>query len=108
VPARRPAPQLLLGALLVGAIVSLTVAADASVGLLHLAPALLLLFPLLCGRYVGRRALAGPRRATPRHATSLPQTARARPARRLLPRGSALIAAALAVRPPPPATSLAA
>jgi len=73
-------------------------------------PALLFALPLLAGRYVGEERLArlaasyeGDRR---RPAGSLPTTAR----RSLLavPRGGRLIAASLAVRPPPPAPRLAA
>jgi hypothetical protein len=66
-------------------------------------PALLFALPLLAGRYVGEERLARlaaslrppPRRA----AATLPTAARRSP--RQLPRGGCLIAASLAVRPPP-------
>src|SRR5436305_4178715 len=67
------------------------------------APVLVLVLPLLAGRYVGEEHLARlsaafaprPRRAVP---TLTPSRLRAP---RVLPRGGRLIAAALAVRPPP-------
>jgi hypothetical protein len=69
-------------------------------------PALLLALALLSGRYVGEERLArlaaafvpARRRAA---TTSLPAHARRSP--RALPRGGRLIAASLAVRPPPAA-----
>jgi hypothetical protein len=73
-------------------------------------PALLFALPLLAGRYVGEERLArfaaafvSARR---RPAASPPMTARRSP--RALPRGGHLIAASLAVRPPPAARRLAA
>jgi hypothetical protein len=65
-------------------------------------PALLLLMPLLAGRYVGEDGLArlagaraAPRRRTPE------RLGERRRAPRVLPRGGRLIAAALAERGPP-------
>jgi hypothetical protein len=71
-------------------------------------PVLLVALPLVAGWYVGEERLArlaaafvGARR---RAAPSVPTTARRSPLR--LPRGGRLIAASLAVRPPPPARTL--
>jgi len=73
-------------------------------------PVLLFGLPLLAGRYVGEERLArlaaafvSPRR---RAAQGVPTTARRSP--RALPRGGNLIAASLAVRPPPAALHAAA
>ena len=72
--------------------------------LAYLLPALMLLLVLALRRYPGERALLAAidrRRASPRYAplrSTVPP--RDRP-RALLPRGGRLIAAALAVRPPP-------
>jgi hypothetical protein len=67
-------------------------------------PALMLLVPLLAGRYVGEDGLArlAGARAVPRRRTPSRLGARRR-APRLLPRGGRLIAAALAERGPPAA-----
>jgi len=68
-------------------------------GLLFLAPAFLLLLPLLAGHYVGERALVPLRRPARRavvRALSLP-----RPATRLVPRGGLLVGCSLAGRAPP-------
>ena len=72
--------------------------------LIYLAPALLILLPLLSGRYPGDEALvraarrAGPRRRRRR----APSRAAARlPIAGLLPRGGRLVGAALAGRAPP-------
>ncbi len=68
-------------------------------GLLFLAPAFLLLLPLLAGRYVGERALAplrAPLRRPAARALRLP-----RPATRLVPRGGLLVGCSLAGRAPP-------
>ena len=72
--------------------------------LIYLAPALLILLPLLSGRYPGDEALVrAARRAGPRR-RRLPG-AEPRPARlpiaELLPRGGRLVGAALAGRAPP-------
>lgn len=71
-------------------------------------PALLFVLPLLAGRYVGEDRLARlaaafvPTRSRATGAT--PTSARRGP--RSLPRGGCLIAASLAVRPPPPPSRL--
>jgi hypothetical protein len=87
------------------ALASLTLAGVPSDVLLA-APALLFALPLLAGRYVGEERLArlaaafvGARR---RPVAALAPTAQRAPHR--LPRGGRLIAASLAVRPPPPLT----
>jgi hypothetical protein len=72
-------------------------------GLLYLAPALLLLWPLLRGRYVGEAAvcrLASARTASRRPAGAAVPVAARRPAV-LLARGGRLLASAIATRPPP-------
>ena len=77
-------------------------------GLLFLAPALVLALVMLVRRYPGERRIvalgARRRRGAPRRGA--PQTLSS-PAGRapwaLVPRGSALLACALATRPPPPA-----
>lgn len=72
----------------------------------YLAPALLILLPLVGGRYPGDRVLAraASRRSPPRRARRVPS---ARLRRSLpeasLPRGGRLVGAALAGRAPPPA-----
>jgi hypothetical protein len=76
--------------------------AGASVGLLFLTPALLLAVPLLAGRYLGAEHLSRvartgtSRRRRPAAAGLLPCVWGD-----VLPRGGLLIAASLAVRPPP-------
>ncbi len=67
-------------------------------GLLFLAPAFVLLLPLLAGRYVGERVLAAapPARRAVVHALRLP-----RPAALLVPRGGLLVGCSLAGRAPP-------
>ncbi len=71
-------------------------------------PALLFALPLLAGRYVGEDRLAKLAAAfvvaRRRPAASLPTTARRSPL--AVPRGGRLIAASLAVRPPPAALRL--
>jgi hypothetical protein len=74
-------------------------------GFLYLAPALLIVFPLLAGRYLGEslviklasrgRPRRHPRRANVRPAPKAPAV--------WLPRGTRLIAFSLAERPPPTA-----
>lgn len=80
-------------------------ALGATSGALYFAPLVTLLVPLLLGRYVGEEPLA---RLRERVARTLPRARReaARPAsvrapRALFPRGGRLLAAHLAVRPPP-------
>jgi hypothetical protein len=68
-------------------------------GLLFLAPAFVLLLPLLAGRYPGERALA-PRVAPVRRAAPF-RLALPRPALRLAPRGGLLVGCSLAGRAPP-------
>ncbi len=95
--------QLLLGL----AALTLALAATTLVGVhsdvLLAAPALVFALPLLAGRFVGEgqlvrlAAVLGCARRRP--ATTI--ASRARRAPRALPRGGRLIAAALAVRPPP-------
>jgi hypothetical protein len=68
-------------------------------GLLFLAPAFVLVLPLLAGRYPGERALAprlAPARRAVAFALSLP-----RPRARLVPRGGLLVGCSLAGRAPP-------
>jgi hypothetical protein len=71
-------------------------------------PALLFALPLLAGRYVGEDRLARLAAAfvatSRRPASSVPTTARRSPL--AVPRGGRLIAASLAVRPPPAAVRL--
>jgi hypothetical protein len=71
--------------------------------LAHLSPALLILVPLLGGRYPGDTALARAtsraRRLQPRAARAVPRRCRAVP--RLMPRGGRLLPAGLAGRAPP-------
>lgn len=75
-------------------------------GLGFMAPTILLLAPLLLGRYVGEEriaSLAARVRARRRPHRLAPRIrGHARPVERLLSRGGALIARSLAVRPPPP------
>jgi hypothetical protein len=68
-------------------------------GLLFLAPAFVLLLPLLAGRYPGERALA-PRVAPVRRAVAF-RLAFPRPRLRLVPRGGLLVGCSLAGRAPP-------
>ncbi|MEA2267460.1 MAG: hypothetical protein QOD55_1027 [Solirubrobacteraceae bacterium] len=68
-------------------------------GLLFLAPAFVLLLPLLAGRYPGERALApllGRARRCVANALRLP-----RPRPRIAPRGGLLVGCSLAGRAPP-------
>ncbi|MEA2392381.1 MAG: hypothetical protein QOJ82_272 [Solirubrobacteraceae bacterium] len=89
------------GALLV--LASLCHVPGAVTGVLFLSPALLLVFPLLCGRYVGEHRVArfaAAWRARRRPARGSFASLRRVPLRRV-PRGGGLIACSLAVRPPP-------
>lgn len=71
------------------------------------APSLICLVPLLLGRYIGEEKLGGLARWVERRRRPRPQAAVAavavRPSKSRLPRGGRLIAACLAVRPPPAA-----
>ena len=72
--------------------------------LAYLAPALLILLPLLGGRYPGDEALVRVATRRSRPANRRPPAAtppRPRPASALLPRGGRLVATALAGRGPP-------
>jgi len=75
------------------------------VGVLFLSPAIVLLASLLSGRYVGEERLQRLAAAFRPHARRRRPPAAApvrRPPRRLpVPRGGSLLAASLAVRPPP-------
>jgi hypothetical protein len=73
--------------------------------LLFLAPALLLALPLIFGRYPGEELLCKLRdrdagRGSRKRALARPFAPRPRPVLRI-PRGTALLAAGLATRPPP-------
>lgn len=70
--------------------------------LFYLSPALLILAPLVAGRYIGEELIAklAARRA-PRTRARRTLAAARRPRVRTRPRGSALIAFSLAERPPP-------
>jgi hypothetical protein len=95
---RRLVALFLLAALIVGLL------AGPSAPLLFLAPWLLVLAPLLAGRYLGERSLLRMARAVPgRPPRARPAAARPRlrPIVRVLPRGGCLLACSLAVRPPP-------
>jgi hypothetical protein len=88
-----------MGWLLVGAF------AGVMEGLAMLAPALLLLLPLLAGRYLGEDALDRLRVARARPPARRLRRRAAAPARNrhvaLVPRGGLLLASSLATRPPP-------
>jgi hypothetical protein len=68
-------------------------------GLLFLAPAFVLLLPLLAGRYVGERALAPLVRPVRRALAAALRLSR--PRARLVPRGGLLVGCSLAGRAPP-------
>ncbi|MFI4977243.1 MAG: hypothetical protein ACHQC8_00975 [Solirubrobacterales bacterium] len=73
-----------------------------SVGFMFLAPALVLALPLLAGRYVGADRLSRLARTRPQRARRATASRLAPPTWRMVPpRGGLLIAASLAVRPPP-------
>jgi hypothetical protein len=103
---RRPVARRLVSLGLLVAVAGGLVLTGSTTPLLFLAPWLLVLAPLLAGRYVGERSLlrmarAVRRRPPARRAASRP--APRRPTVRGLPRGGRLIACSLAVRPPPSA-----
>jgi hypothetical protein len=99
---RRDRQQLCLLAALTVAVAASTFFGVHSDVLLAL-PALLLSLPLLAGRYVGEERLARLAAAfvSPRRRRNAQLTTCVRAGRRPLPRGGRLIAASLAVRPPP-------
>ena len=68
-------------------------------GLLFLAPAFLLLLPLLAGRYLGADRLAA--RAAPARRRLVAAIHLPRPCVRLVPRGGLLVGCSLAGRAPP-------
>jgi hypothetical protein len=78
------------------------------IGLLYLAPAVVLGLVLLAGRYPGEQTLVRPlaRARTPVR-RALPRVPTPRPARRVRPRGGLLLAARLAGRGPPQPSLLA-
>ena len=93
---------LLVFAMVVAAWVVLQAVTGVELGLAYLAPALVLCAPLAVGCYVGEKQLAeladrSPRRPA-RRACGLPLP---RSYVRLMQRGSRLVAASLAKRPPP-------
>jgi hypothetical protein len=71
-------------------------------GLLFLAPAFLLVLPLLAGRYPGEGALR-PRRVPPARRPLVLHLSLPRPPARLVPRGGLLVGCSLAGRAPPAA-----
>jgi hypothetical protein len=75
-----------------------------STGLLFMAPALVMLLPLLGGRYPGEQRLVHSVRTMPAARCAIAVVRmRGHALGRLLPRGGRLLASRLAVRPPPPA-----
>ena len=98
-------------ALLAAALALAHTVAGLDTGVLHLAPALLLLVPLLAGRYLGEERIAAlatvlrpavPRAVVARLSARLPRAPRV-----TIARGGALLAAALAERGPPAAPAAA-
>jgi hypothetical protein len=98
----RRAPILVL-AIAVAAFPVVLVLPGLETGVLFLSPAIVLLASLLTGRYIGEERLARLAAAfvAPRRRPARTLRARARRCPRSLPRGGRLIAASLAVRPPP-------
>ncbi|WP_259312472.1 hypothetical protein [Capillimicrobium parvum] len=97
--------RLLLG-LAVASMAWVLVGAFAGIGdgLAMVAPALLLLLPLLAGRYVGEEALGRVRHARgapPLRRRGARPAAPSHPAVALVPRGGLLLASSLATWPPP-------
>jgi hypothetical protein len=103
---RRPVARRLIALSLLGALVGGLVVTGSTTTLLFLAPWVVVLAPLLAGRYLGERSLLRLARAArhrpPARRLSTRPAAR-RPSVRGLPRGGRLIACSLAVRPPPAA-----
>lgn len=82
----------------------LTLAASGSdVAFAYLVPALVLMIPLVAGRYPGERQLARLYRPAAAARSTRPERSMGRrlPIARVLPRGGTLLASAIAVRPPP-------
>jgi hypothetical protein len=109
---RRPPPSrprwLALGlAAVLASLAAALVTPGAAQALGYLLPVLLLLACLGLKRYPGQRLLIGlaDRRRSARRRTLAACRPRTSPPRALLPRGGRLLAAALAVRPPPAAVS---
>jgi hypothetical protein len=102
--ARSRGARLLLLATALAAFPVAVIVPGLEVGVLFLAPAIVLLASLLTGRYVGedrlRRLAAGfrPHRRRGLRAAAAPRPARPRA---LMPRGGCLVGTSLAVRPPP-------
>lgn len=103
--ARRDIRVLLLACLLAVLAAAAQSVVGLDTGLLFLAPALVMALALLAGRYPGERHLAAVRQPRPRRALRFTGPAALPRLERLLPRGGRLIAASLAVRPPPSAPS---
>jgi len=99
-PVRSRDLHLMLALLCAG--LGLVVAAVPSDGLLMLLPALLLLAPLVAGRYLGEDAIERVRVArTARRPRAVLCAPLPRPVEHLLPRGGLLLGSSLARRPPP-------
>ena len=80
--------------------------ADLTTGFLFLAPTVIMAVPLIAGRYVGAERLSQiTRSVSPRRRGTPAGRPVRRPFRLVPPRGGLLIAASLAVRPPPPVLS---
>jgi hypothetical protein len=95
--------RLLLGAsALAGAFLASRGLLGVEEGLLFLTPALAMAVPLLAGRYLGAERLTRiAQTRSPRRRGAAPAALAPRARGRVLPRGGLLIAASLAVRPPP-------
>jgi hypothetical protein len=96
--------RLLLALAAVAPLLALGIEVIGSPDLLLVAPLLVLVLPLMAGRFVGEDALARLRGAVhaPRRTDRRSTSGQAeRPSRVALPRGGRLIAFSLAVRPPP-------
>jgi hypothetical protein len=106
-PVRRDLRPLFVVAVLGVAFAAAETVTGLDTGLLLLSPALVLLLPLLAGRYLGEETLERlVARRAPSRRRALPASSplpRRRP-RAVVSRGGRLIAAALAVRGPPPVT----
>jgi hypothetical protein len=101
--ARSRRARLLLLATALAAFPVVLIVPGLEVGVLFLAPAIVLLASLLTGRYVGEerlRRLAAAFRPNRRRRLPTAAARIARP-RALMPRGGRLVGASLAVRPPP-------